>query len=1067
MKRILFLALITLIPIFLLSRNTNNYLSYRYLSTDRYEVNLHIFRDCRGISLPTSYNINVSSGGSCFSSITMTLSRDTIIDKSVKCPTSNVCQPPNSNSAGLGIEEIVYTGIMDLDSAQFNSIKTSNCCEIYFEFRGQVRPNSITTLASGSIGFNYAFLERCLGNNHSVKYKNKHPNSMYCNNTFEYNPMAIDADGDSLVFSLESPLTNRTSTVTYNTPLSTSIPLTPVCPTQTVTCAPSLFAGIYVGFGFDSVTNNMRFTPASCSQVGVFVNTTKEYRKDTNGVYQLIGITRKEHLLLGANINSNIPPTLDIKEEYYACVGDTFRLNVNSTDKAPTGGFSDTTFLTWEHNINNMDISMVDSSAKNQSATVKWAPSSSEISNQPYLINFGVSETNCSSNAQASRATAIYVVDSLSIQPQLIDRKNGTLYLNAQVSGGSDLLQNQFSWEVSDNPSLTNSISRIREIDSITRLEPGKYYVTLVVDNGSNCAKFFQDSIDIAPYFRFNFNNVQSEYCKSNLTEIEPNILNANRPISYEWYLQGSPTVISRDSILRRVIDNDEDYLLVAKDSDSASYSLNFSATILPLPDLSTVRNPTPKCLEAGQFDLFLDFPIGANVSKNTKDSNFITFAAVDSRRSNMVKTGLGTPYWYYAQRFYDSSQNQNFIPNPPVDSVRVYATNFWNGCTDSAQFEVRVNQNPVIQLIDKSLCQNVGGIKPSDYLLLTPSDLSNGEYTWSIDSAPAGLSSTDINQILKDTDPSPFVKNYVFYPFIPGSSPTAPFNANRIGTYKLKFCFTENIGNCQSCGFVYLTVLESPELIIKPFERICYDDGILELDSNSNISGGVWSLISFNDSTNGSAFDNAKGRLVNPKLDLSNSSLEGGNYFVLYENATQTCPVRDSINISVGAQPNLKLNTYIDTLYLGESLLLEVVEGKNWDLRWENGSINSSRLIREFPLSQGVHEFIMTATNPATSCQHIDTVQIMVYKTVGIKSAFASSLKVYPNPSNELINVRAGVPLTQISLYQVSGQLLKSFDTKDQLTHQLTLSEISSGTYYLAIKGEGEEVYIKINVIK
>jgi hypothetical protein len=1065
----LLIALFFILPFTIVARQSNNYISYEYESTNRYKILLHVYRDCRGVSLGNTASITVSSGASCFTSVNLVLNKDTIINRAVKCPSSNICGSPNTNGNGFGMEEHVFSGIMDLDSAAFSDIKNSNCCEIYFGYQGSLRSSAITTGISGS-GYNYAFLNRCIGNNSSVYYTNKYPYSALCNNTFEYNPMAIDPDGDSLVFELDTPLiSNRTTNAAYSTPLNASIPITPVCVTQTVTCAPALFSGIYIGFDFNKVTNNMRLTPANCNEVTVFVNTTKEYRKDTAGIYRLIGETRKEHLLFMGNAGNNIPPSINLDDAYYACIGDSLLVNVASADKAPTGGVSDTTFLTWSHNISNLTVEMNDSSDKNQSATIKWAPQKSDISNIPYVVNFAVSESNCISNSQASKSTAIYVVDSLTSNPTVLDRKNGTLYLNANITGGSPLLENQITWVVADNPQLNNATIRNKEVDSIIRLNPGKHYYNLIITNGSNCAIFVSDSIVIDPYFRFNFNNVQSEYCKNNLTSIQPNILNANRPITYEWYIQGSPIIISSDSILERIISGPETYFLTAKDNSGKSYSLNFSATTLELPDLSSVKNPEAKCLVEGQFDLFKDYPIGIDLDQSTKDSNFITFKTVNNKRSGMVKSGLGNPYWYFAQNFFDSSLNQNYIPNPPVDSLRVYATNFITGCSDSSLFLVNINRNPEITLVNKTLCQNFGSVNPNDLLLVEPSDLSNGEFSWSIDSAPAGLNPSDIAQILKDTDPSPFNKEYAFYPYIPGSSPSAPFNKNRIGKYKLRFCFTNNTTQCQSCGFAYLEVIESPDLTLKPFTNICYNEGIVELDSNANLTGGIWSLISFNNLYNGSDYDLAASRISNNQLNLESSPIEGGDYFVKYINTTQTCPVEDSVHIVVGAQPNLKLNTYADSIYLGESITLRVLEGTNWNLRWENGNISPSRQIREFPLNAGKYNFIMTATNPANNCKHSDTAIITVFKDerVGVKSLFVSNLNIYPNPAKKNVNIQSKYPIKSLQLLTIEGQLLYQADHEFELNLELDLSKLSGGTYYLGIKGETETHYVKLTVIK
>ena len=1058
------------VSLFSQARENNNYISYKFISTDRYEVKFHLFRNCSGLSAPNTQTITVASGSGCFTNVSLVVTRDAIINRTPRCSSSAACIPQNTPSTS-GFEEHIYSGIMDLDSADFSDIKNSSCCDIYFEKSGGLRPNNIST-GIGGLGYNFAFLDRCVGNNNSVVYSNLYPLRAYCNYTFEYNPFAFDADGDSLVFSLDTPLiNNRTTNATYNAPLSAQIPMTPVCVTQTVSCVPALTSGIYVGFDFDENSNNIRYTPRNCSEISVFVNETKEYRKDSMGIYQLIGITRKEHQITTETISNNLIPEILLSGEYYVCVGDTFRLNINSSDDAPIGGIADSTFMFWENNIPNMDISKV-ATSKNEGAFITWAPETSNIKEDPYLLYIGLTESNCDNNTLVSKATSFYVVDSLSASPVLTDLKNGTLRLKSNINGGSPLLTNQVQWTVSNNFNFTNPIFRNTDSAVIPKLEPGKYYVQLVVTNESNCSVFFRDSVEIDPYFRFDFENVQNVYCAGNTTLLEPNLKDAKRPIAYQWFVRGNPTVISTDSVLNRVVTGNEIFELNATDANNQNFSTQVSIISNPLPNLSTVINPGRKCTESGRFDLYEDAPIGVNVAQNTKDSCDISFVMVNPKRSGMVKTGIGAPYWFNAQDFYDSAKNQNYIPASGQDSIYLIALNTLTNCIDSALVIVTIDPEPTIETKNIERCQNLGSFSPNNLLLITPtaSQLVDANYSWSIDSAPGGLSAMDLSNILRDEDQSSTRQDYKFYPFIPGSDPDAIFNENRIGKYKLRFCFTDPVTNCTSCEFVYLDILQAPKNEIEPFSNICYDEGIIELDSNADLAGGSWSLLSFDEQRNGAEYNAASQRILNAKqLILDGSEVEGGAYLLRYENSNAQCLVIDSIEIEVGAQPNLVLNTYADSIYKDESISLEVIEGTNWNLKWENGNINSKRLIREFVLSAGEYNYTMNATNPATSCVHIDTVVITVFKSerVGVENIFAQELKVYPNPTNSIVYFEHSKELLSADLYSLNGELLLEMEISNDHKSSIDMGILKSGIYLMYISGKEGSTVVKIELIK
>jgi len=1047
------------------------YVSYEYVSGNAYEVSLHVYRDCRGVGFQDTLAMKVEGDNGCFTSISFDVVLDTIINQTVECSLGNSCSVPNGRGS-RGVEEIIYSAIVDLDLVPFKTILDNNCCDVYFTFTDCCRSGAITTGISGSLT-NYAYLNRCYGKiNTSVVYANKLAAQAYCNTTFEYNPFAIDDDGDSLVFSLDTPLgSSRTSPLSYNAPLSARIPFTPVCTNLSVNCPPVLISGFYTGFDFDTVTNNMRVTPKNCLEVTSFVNRTDEYRKDTGGIWRLIGITRRDQLLFNSQINNNLVPSLNVGKEYFACVGDTFALNLFTQDLAPTGGISDSTFLTWEHSLNNGSITLNDTNAKNQSALLKWAPDTGDISTIAQYVHLSVTESNCSSNSSISKTIVLYAVDSLSSNYTLTDRMNGTLVVDANITGGSSRLPNQISWLIDTIANFSTARSLTREVDSLTRLEPGKYYVRLFIENNTNCTIFLTDSITISPYFRFNFNSVPKLICNKNEVKIAPNIKDATRPITYQWYINGSPTQISSDSFIQKNITSEITYLLNAKDAAGQNYFETITLKTKDLPDLSSVKNPDAKCFSEGKFDLYENSPIGIGLNQSIKDSNIIQFMAVDSRRALMVKQGIGKPYWYNTERFFNTSLNNGYIPSPGVDTVRIFAQNIHTGCTDSTDFTVQINANPIIKLKQLNLCQADGVFNVNQALVDTPINPDLNRYTWTIDSAPTGLSTFDLSQILIDEDPNPLQSDYVFYPYLKGSHPSNPANNSRVGTYKLRFCFTELNTNCLSCDSTYVQVDPTPHAVLKPFSKLCYDDPIVRLDSFVNLTNGRWELKHFNGDSTGMNYNAALARMIDStQISINTPENTKGTYFWRYVNETKKCISTDSIEMVVNERPTLQLNIDKDTIYLGETILLNIVQGSGLNLKWENGNINPSRLIREFATTEGENKYIMSGTDPSTSCTAKDTASIWVIKTkrpTSIQDLKAMGLKIYPNPTSSLLYIHSLYPYYEIKLMDPMGKQIFARNDSEIYESTIDLSKFANGTYFIQISGTKGTAYSQIIITK
>ncbi len=81
---------------------------------------------------------------------------------------------------------------------------------------------------------------------------------------------------------------------------------------------------------------------------------------------------------------------------------------------------------------------------------------------------------------------------------------------------------------------------------------------------------------------------------------------------------------------------------------------------------------------------------------------------------------------------------------------------------------------------------------------------------------------------------------------------------------------------------------------------------------------------------------------------------------------------------------------------------------------------------------------------------------------TLGVESNDFLDFSYYPNPTNGKVNITAMDAITQISVYNVQGQLL--FDQKlNELSTTVDLSQFASGTYFFKLKATDKEANFKV----
>ncbi len=336
-------------------------LTYECLGPNQYRLTYSFYRDCSGITAPSSVSVNFES--SCFGSgtvsLTPTLGSPTRI--SATCP--GVATTCNGGSY-TGIEEWIYTGIVNLPGP---------CADWKFSYAECCRNSAITTVdnASSNDLYVYSLLNSIAAPcNNSPTFSNKPVPFACVGQRFCFNHGATDADGDSITYQLITPLDAANTPITYDPPYSN---------TQPVLSAPPVI--------FNSISGDICMVPTQ-ADVTVFAVLVSEYR---NGV--LIGQVERDIQLTVNACNNFLPNLTGMNGTPFftkkICANVPFNFWAASID----ADVADLTTIDWDFGIPGATLTMTNTNR--DSAYFSWTPTTADISNSPYCFTATVKDNHC------------------------------------------------------------------------------------------------------------------------------------------------------------------------------------------------------------------------------------------------------------------------------------------------------------------------------------------------------------------------------------------------------------------------------------------------------------------------------------------------------------------------------------------------------------------------------------------------------------------------------------------------------------------------------------------------
>ncbi len=374
-----FLAALLLIPHKSLATHSMGAdISYECLGNNNYRLRVSFYRDCSGIPAPFAVNIDIQSvncGIDTFAILTPI--PGTGQDITPLCPSdTSTCH----GGTFTGIQEWVYEGIFHFPAQCTDwNLSYSLCC----------RNGAITTIQSPLSENIYIF--STLNNtvtpcNNSPTFSNR-PVPFVCQGQqFCFNHGAYDPDGDSLVYSVITPLSVNGNPVQYMNPYSAYQPLNSV-PAMT----------------FNSQTGDFCITPQSL-EVTVMAIVVYEYR---NGV--LIGTVERDIQVTVISCTNILPALTGINgtNSFSAtvCADAQFCFDVFSND--PDVGQNVT--ITWDNAIPAGTLNS--NGATRPTGSFCWTPTQADASPNPHCFTATVTDDACPFLGSQIFSYCITVVD--------------------------------------------------------------------------------------------------------------------------------------------------------------------------------------------------------------------------------------------------------------------------------------------------------------------------------------------------------------------------------------------------------------------------------------------------------------------------------------------------------------------------------------------------------------------------------------------------------------------------------------------------------------------------------
>lgn len=517
-------------------------ISYECLGGNQYRFYVNLYRDCNGISAPTSVSINLNSA-SCG------INTNTNLTLQSSQNVSQICgaQINNTSCDGgnlPGIEQYIYSGTFTLPQQCADWVVSySLCC----------RNSAITNLQNASSQNLYvqATINNTNGLCNSSPQFSALPTPYLClGQPFSFNNGAVDPDGNTLVYTLINPMSASGTNIPYTGGYSPTNPL-----------------AVSGTFNFNSTTGQMQFTPNQIQQ-GVITVLVEEY--DING--NLVGTTMRDIQVVVINC-SNTPPTgsgvngSTTSFDYDICSGSSFCFDITTADLD-----ANATSMTWNNGI--PGGSFTTSGSPFVTGTFCWTPTVNDIGIHYFTVT--VMDDACPIPGINTYTFEINVAASPDPPVDAGPDQNICLGTSTSINASTTGTGATYSWSPAAGLSCTTCPNPNVNLTS-------NHIYTVTATYPSGCSQTDQVAINVAPSPTVSVFPANISICSGSSASLTAN---SNNTTGYSWSpggLTGATINVSPGSTTT--------YTVTATNSFGCTADATSTVTVSPPPPTEVCNN--------------------------------------------------------------------------------------------------------------------------------------------------------------------------------------------------------------------------------------------------------------------------------------------------------------------------------------------------------------------------------------------------------------------------------------------------------------------------------------------
>ena len=309
-----------------------------------------------------------------------------------------------------------------------------------------------------------------------------------------------------------------------------------------------------IGIFLDPETGDLIFTPTECGQEAVVVMQITEWRKNSKGKYENVGITRRDMQFIVQNCPANNPPKITNKVfKYSVCAGTQLCFDVTTEDKpfvppppAKTPD-PDTVNLTWNRGIPGATFTIKNTKAREKVGTFCWTPKKNQASDLPYTFTATAIDDACPKNAITTRSFSIVVKPLAEAERDVDTFDCGKYSIESKVFPNFKTPASYF-WELSDSNNLAlgrnyyyfksnNGTKSNKVIDTIQFRKGGKYIIHHRVNNSVNCPTDYFDTLVVPPLLEVDLALGPDTFvCAGTTLRLGAKVAHGVPSFKYQWF---------------------------------------------------------------------------------------------------------------------------------------------------------------------------------------------------------------------------------------------------------------------------------------------------------------------------------------------------------------------------------------------------------------------------------------------------------------------------------------------------------------------------------------------------